>query len=272
MEAYIRNCIFAFKCDKEWNDLIETEIDDVRFCNDCERKVYLCKTDDDLRSAILGKRCVAIVVERNAEGILTGGEVGYPASTEESRVASDRANLLRREVQSLNLSYYTVLYLRSRAILTVGDLILRSRKSLIEDSEYLPDEGLGQIEKALASLGLQLSEEHVAPAHAAPSFNPKYLIPLTELDLGSEIIEKIHESSRANEYVQDELGNFLRTQPGAPKITLVGDLVRYHYDDLTNSFALDEEEKQSLKAVIHKLGLTFGTVVDYWEFVDREQG
>lgn len=57
----IRNCRFAFKCEAKWDDLSETEDEDVRFCNSCEKEVYFCINDDELARAVRLNRCVAFV-------------------------------------------------------------------------------------------------------------------------------------------------------------------------------------------------------------------
>lgn len=57
----IRNCRFAFKCDMKWDDLSETEDEDIRFCNSCEKEVYFCINDDELARAVRLNRCVAFV-------------------------------------------------------------------------------------------------------------------------------------------------------------------------------------------------------------------
>jgi len=56
----IRNCRFAFKCNKQWADLRETRFSKVRFCVDCQRDVFLCTTDGELREAVRLNRCVAL--------------------------------------------------------------------------------------------------------------------------------------------------------------------------------------------------------------------
>lgn len=63
MTEFIRNCQFAFKCDKKWGHLQETKNKDVRFCDDCQREVFFCRTDQELREAIVLNRCVAIEFE-----------------------------------------------------------------------------------------------------------------------------------------------------------------------------------------------------------------
>lgn len=59
----IRNCPFAFRCDRQWTGLKRTAHPDVRFCGDCQREVYRCHTDQDLVEAVALNRCVAIRVE-----------------------------------------------------------------------------------------------------------------------------------------------------------------------------------------------------------------
>ena len=60
--ADLRNCKFAFKCEKRWNDLnvISGGDKDIRFCDDCEQSVYRCRTDDQLKYAIRENRCIAV--------------------------------------------------------------------------------------------------------------------------------------------------------------------------------------------------------------------
>jgi hypothetical protein len=56
----IRNCRFAFKCEQKWDDLNETRDDDIRFCKDCQREVYLSLDEESLVENIRLNRCVAI--------------------------------------------------------------------------------------------------------------------------------------------------------------------------------------------------------------------
>ena len=44
----IENCIFSFNCTQKWIGLDVTVDKDIKFCRKCEKKVYLCKTDEDL--------------------------------------------------------------------------------------------------------------------------------------------------------------------------------------------------------------------------------
>lgn len=62
-EQTIRNCRFAFRCKKQWSDLAPSPIDgeNVRYCDDCQESVLLCKTDKELTEAIRSNRCVALI-------------------------------------------------------------------------------------------------------------------------------------------------------------------------------------------------------------------
>jgi len=66
----IRNCTFAYKCEMKWDELDETEEDEIKFCKGCQKEVYLCETDEDLTKAIKRNRCVAIFYPSRVEGPL----------------------------------------------------------------------------------------------------------------------------------------------------------------------------------------------------------
>ena len=55
-----RNCKFAFRCNADWFELDETQDEKIRFCNDCQRQVHLCDTEEKLTNAIKSNLCVAI--------------------------------------------------------------------------------------------------------------------------------------------------------------------------------------------------------------------
>jgi hypothetical protein len=50
----IRNCVFSFKCNAQWEDLEEissndyVDPDQVRFCSTCQREVFLSETDEEI--------------------------------------------------------------------------------------------------------------------------------------------------------------------------------------------------------------------------------
>jgi uncharacterized protein YuzB (UPF0349 family) len=56
----IRNCTFAYKCQAKWDNLEIIDYDDVRFCQDCQKEVHFCHTDEELVQNIHLNRCVAI--------------------------------------------------------------------------------------------------------------------------------------------------------------------------------------------------------------------
>ena len=61
VDGSIRNCQFAFKYEKKWDELTQPwSWPTVRFCDDCKKSVHLCATDDELVDAIKNNRCVAI--------------------------------------------------------------------------------------------------------------------------------------------------------------------------------------------------------------------
>jgi hypothetical protein len=82
-ELTIRNCVFAFKCDAVWEEMEINEIDDyinseyVRFCNTCQKEVFLSTNDDDLLKNVRLNRCVAINRNLNGLTIIESGEVSY---------------------------------------------------------------------------------------------------------------------------------------------------------------------------------------------------
>ena len=82
-----RNCIFSFKCEKTWDELqiistfdkpmktnfelsisevlneLKEEYKNIRKCEDCNKHVYFCRTDEDLLENIKKDRCVAIEIQ-----------------------------------------------------------------------------------------------------------------------------------------------------------------------------------------------------------------
>lgn len=59
-EITIRNCVFAFKCTAKWFELDETEDENVMFCQQCQREVHYCSSDEELVKAIKRNQCVGI--------------------------------------------------------------------------------------------------------------------------------------------------------------------------------------------------------------------
>jgi len=57
----INNCEYEFeyKCPLEWKNLEKTEDSQVRFCNECKKNVYRCKTNKDFDKHIQLNHCIA---------------------------------------------------------------------------------------------------------------------------------------------------------------------------------------------------------------------
>lgn len=73
MITKIRNCKLAYRCDRDWSKLTETDDPDERFCESCQRVVHFCHTDSDLAEAIRLNLCVAF--QSNS----TAPSMGVPA-------------------------------------------------------------------------------------------------------------------------------------------------------------------------------------------------
>ena len=66
-EYTIRNCVLGLKCDASWNEMRvvrqRVEVVDtggVRFCGGCQKEVYDCMDDSELRQNIALNRCIRI--------------------------------------------------------------------------------------------------------------------------------------------------------------------------------------------------------------------
>lgn len=53
-------CEMKLICKKKWIDLLETEIDGIRFCTDCKKSVFYTTTSAELRVAAERNLCVYI--------------------------------------------------------------------------------------------------------------------------------------------------------------------------------------------------------------------
>ena len=71
----IRNCKFAYKCSAKWDNLQETEDESIRFCDECQKEVFFCDSDDTLISLVKLNRCIAILKPNSKEYLL--GDIEY---------------------------------------------------------------------------------------------------------------------------------------------------------------------------------------------------
>lgn len=69
----IENCERAISCDANWNEMQLTNDPSIRSCQQCQKDVYLCKTDKELEVAVKLKRCAAINKSNNSSESLTVG-------------------------------------------------------------------------------------------------------------------------------------------------------------------------------------------------------
>lgn len=75
MAITLRNCSFAFKCDKSWTLLEKTKDASIRFCTQCQKEIHYCDNDEELVQSIALNRCVAIQVKnhlRNDDVVVVG--------------------------------------------------------------------------------------------------------------------------------------------------------------------------------------------------------
>ena len=59
---FIENCEYSveYECPIEWKKLDKTDSSTVRFCNECNKNVYRCKTADEMDEHINLNHCIAI--------------------------------------------------------------------------------------------------------------------------------------------------------------------------------------------------------------------
>lgn len=61
-EAINISCRFRFKCPQLWDRLLQTDVEGIRHCPECERDVHLALTEEDFRRHSEEGRCVAVRV------------------------------------------------------------------------------------------------------------------------------------------------------------------------------------------------------------------
>ena len=55
----LRNCVLAYKCPADWDRLVKTDIEGVKFCDECQKEVFFCHNDEELATGIRLNRCIA---------------------------------------------------------------------------------------------------------------------------------------------------------------------------------------------------------------------
>jgi hypothetical protein len=66
----IEQCTFAYQCPKSWDQLFRTNVDSVRFCDQCEKNVYLSNSSTEALEHASKGECVAIPIELTRESKL----------------------------------------------------------------------------------------------------------------------------------------------------------------------------------------------------------
>jgi hypothetical protein len=56
----IRNCHIGYKCERDWDDLIDRGLKNSKYCGDCKQQVVRCDTVKQLKNALAMNSCVAI--------------------------------------------------------------------------------------------------------------------------------------------------------------------------------------------------------------------
>ena len=61
-KIFIDNCEYSveYECPLEWKNLKKTDNSQIRFCNECSKNVYRCKTDEDMDEHIKLNHCIAV--------------------------------------------------------------------------------------------------------------------------------------------------------------------------------------------------------------------
>jgi hypothetical protein len=54
----IRNCTLGYSCDQNWNELDNTDVHKIRFCNSCQREVHWCENEGEIMQNITLNRSI----------------------------------------------------------------------------------------------------------------------------------------------------------------------------------------------------------------------
>ena len=73
---YIENCEYSVKyeCPLKWKNLKKTDDLTIRFCNECNKNVYQCKTEEEMDKHIKLSHCIAV----KAPHVM--GDIRFPES------------------------------------------------------------------------------------------------------------------------------------------------------------------------------------------------
>ncbi len=85
-QPYARiECEWTFRCPRAWHLLTPTAVEEIRYCEVCERSVHLAANSEELRAHAAAGHCVAVVtvepsrgVDRSEDDPITVGRVAEP--------------------------------------------------------------------------------------------------------------------------------------------------------------------------------------------------
>lgn len=63
MTGQFLNCPMAYKCPKDWFELVPTFRAEVKYCDTCKQEVFLCLEQKELNERIAGGVCIAYFIE-----------------------------------------------------------------------------------------------------------------------------------------------------------------------------------------------------------------
>ena len=69
-------CQLKFVCGKSWGDLDHIDTEQARYCNDCQKAVFMVKTLPQLNLASALGRCIGIADDNNFIGVIGEPEGG----------------------------------------------------------------------------------------------------------------------------------------------------------------------------------------------------
>ena len=75
-KIYIDNCKYEFdyKCPLEWRNLKKTKDLNTRFCEECNKNVYKCRTGKDIDKHIKLNNCIAVDEPSMPMGMISNPE------------------------------------------------------------------------------------------------------------------------------------------------------------------------------------------------------
>jgi len=105
----IRNCNFSFEfeCPNVWENLAPTDQERVRFCGQCNEKVYFCENDAETIEHAIQRNCIARSEPADPTAELTIGRPSIEQMTEQV-LSGHRIRRERAIDESITLKEFSV--------------------------------------------------------------------------------------------------------------------------------------------------------------------